>query len=139
MLTDLRTRILPPAHVTSPSSTSLSSHAGDLYFFKPTSDYFEFTPYSLHMIYLDDKQWKTVSHYFQAQKFLSRPDIVTLIQNCTTAQGTWDIAHAHDYVKVMYICVDSRNRFFLYFFSDQFIPIVIQWIYIKNIFQTTKS
>ena len=96
MLQDLRTRLLATSH----------GHRSDaIYFFKPESDYFEFTPYSQHWISLDGKRWQTVSHYFQAQKFRARPDIASLILNCTTAQAAWDIAHDREYVKVMYICV----------------------------------
>ena len=42
-------------------------------FYKPSDPYGEFSNFSLHSIYLDGKNWPTVEHYFQAQKFLNTP------------------------------------------------------------------
>ena len=79
-----------------------SSRYDDLYFTSSASDYFEFTPYSLHSIRLDGELWPTVSHYFQAQKFDYRPDIVKLIQAAETPLAAWDIAHNSENVKVVF-------------------------------------
>ena len=105
MLTDVRKRLFRPSHSYLHTPKGLGYRSNDIYFFKPESDYYEFTPNSLHWIKLDGKRWRTVSHYFQAQKFRTRNDIVTAIEKSATAQDAWDIAHNRDYVKVMYIRV----------------------------------
>ena len=40
-------------------------------FYDKDKPYFEFTPYSEHTVCLDGFLWKTLNHYFQAQKFTS--------------------------------------------------------------------
>ena len=79
-----------------------SLHYDDIYFKSKSSDYFEFTTYSPHSIRLDGEQWPTVTHYFQAQKFVYTPDIVKLIQASDSPLAAWEIAHNNDNVKVMF-------------------------------------
>jgi len=38
-------------------------------FYKPTDPYGSFSNFSDHAITIDDREWPTVEHYFQAQKF----------------------------------------------------------------------
>lgn len=40
-------------------------------FYKPTESYGEFSNFSPHSVRLDGKNWPTVEHYFQAQKFIN--------------------------------------------------------------------
>ena len=65
----------------------------DIFFFKEEKEYFEFTPYSQHRIFLDDRFWPTVGHYFQAQKFLEKREIFSQIEACNSAYRAWEIAH----------------------------------------------
>ena len=65
----------------------------DIFFFDTAKEYFEFTPYSHHRIFLDGKFWPTVGHYFQAQKFIGKPEIFAQIEACNSAYRAWEIAH----------------------------------------------
>ena len=57
------------SHPSSPLKATPNNDA--IEFYGRDKLYFEFTPYSEHTIYLDDFLWKTLNHYFQAQKFTS--------------------------------------------------------------------
>ena len=59
----------PYSHPTSPLKSASSPDV--LEFFDKDKAYFEFTPYSSHSLFLDGILWKTLNHYFQAQKFVS--------------------------------------------------------------------
>ncbi|KAI6657310.1 hypothetical protein LOD99_58 [Oopsacas minuta] len=102
MLSDLRMRIQPGGILHKPLA-----YSDDIYFFNADTDYFEFTPYSMHRIQLDYKYWPTVSHYFQAQKFTGKPEIVTQIAACNSAQSAWDIAH--DEKNIIHIPMGFQN------------------------------
>ena len=77
----------------SPTSPLKSASSHDVIeFFGKDKPYFGFTPYSRHSVYLDGIVWKTLNHYFQAQKFTSNnekqkikdaptPDRATYIAN----------------------------------------------------------
>ena len=55
-----------------PSSPLIAASNNDVIeFYGRDKPYFEFTPYSEHTVCLDDILWKTLNHYFQAQKFNS--------------------------------------------------------------------
>ena len=57
--------------VTDTSLESIPSKDDVIEFYDKDKQYFEFTPYSRHTIYIDGFTWKTLTHYFQAQKFTS--------------------------------------------------------------------
>lgn len=44
-----------------------------IYFYSQTDAYAEFSNFSSHGIEMDGRWWKTVEHYFQAQKFNDAP------------------------------------------------------------------
>ena len=55
-----------------PSSPLIAASNNDVIeFYDKDKLYFEFTPYSEHTVRLDGISWKTLNHYFQAQKFTS--------------------------------------------------------------------
>ena len=55
-----------------PSSPLKAASNNDVIeFYDRDKPYFEFTPYSEHTVCLDGILWKTLNHYFQAQKFNS--------------------------------------------------------------------
>ncbi len=41
-------------------------------FYMPTDEYGVFSNFSRHRIFLKDKVWRTIEHYFQAQKFAGK-------------------------------------------------------------------
>jgi hypothetical protein len=45
-----------------------------IYFYKTDAPYGCFSNFSPHAIYLDDRDWQTVEHYYQAQKFVGTED-----------------------------------------------------------------
>jgi ribA/ribD-fused uncharacterized protein len=47
---------------------------GTIWFYSRANEYFEFSNFSPHGFEIDGVYWPTVEHYFQAQKFPSRPD-----------------------------------------------------------------
>ena len=55
----------------SSSPLKAASNNDVIEFYDKDKPYFEFTPYSEHTVCLDDILWKTLNHYFQAQKFTS--------------------------------------------------------------------
>lgn len=45
-----------------------------IYFYKAADEYGCFSNFSPHRIYLAEREWPTVEHYYQAHKFLGTPD-----------------------------------------------------------------
>ena len=80
---------------TKPSAYSSSmSHSEDreiIHFYDKRDRYFEFTPYSYHGFHLDGAYWKTLNHYFQAQKF-SSSDHRKKIQQAKTPEDATNLA-----------------------------------------------
>jgi N-glycosidase YbiA len=59
-----------------------------IYFYKVRDPYGCFSNFSPHGIYLDGKDWQTVEHYYQAQKFWGTADewLVAQIQSALTPE-----------------------------------------------------
>ena len=73
-----------------PSSTKLiPSNEDVIEFYYTDKPYFEFTPYSRHTVYLDNILWKTLNHYFQAQKFASNNDKRKIADAPTPVRATY--------------------------------------------------
>ena len=45
-----------------------------IYFYKVEDPYGYFSNFSPHGIYIDDRDWQTVEHFYQAQKYVGSPD-----------------------------------------------------------------
>ncbi len=56
-----------------------------IYFYKVNEPYGCFSNFSPHVIHLQDTNWLTVEHYYQAQKFVGTID-AALVQMIYTAQ-----------------------------------------------------
>jgi N-glycosidase YbiA len=54
-----------------------------IYFYSKIGEYGEFSNFSPHGVEMDDGYWRTVEHYFQAQKFADA-DYKEKIRNATT-------------------------------------------------------
>lgn len=48
------------------------NNLSEIKFYKVNEPFGQFSNFSPHSIYLDDKVWKTVEHYFQANKFIDQ-------------------------------------------------------------------
>lgn len=48
----------------------------EIRFWGTNSKYFEFSNFYLRKVVLDDIEWPTSEHYYQAQKFIANPDII---------------------------------------------------------------
>lgn len=59
-----------------------------IYFYKAYEPYGCFSNFSIHRIYLQDKYWATVEHYYQAQKFVGTVDsaLIPLIYAAPTPE-----------------------------------------------------
>ncbi len=59
-----------------------------IYFYKTNDPYGCFSNFSPHSIYLDDRHWQTVEHYYQAQKFVGTQDedLITAIRAAKTPE-----------------------------------------------------
>ena len=55
-----------------------------IYFFEKGSSHYPLTSFAPYPFYMDGKQWPTVNHYFQAQKFQSQPSIQDMIRQAET-------------------------------------------------------
>ena len=58
-------------------------------FYDQDKPYFEFTPYSRHTVHIDGITWKTLTHYFQAQKFSSKNEIRKIADAPTPIRATY--------------------------------------------------
>jgi ribA/ribD-fused uncharacterized protein len=52
----------------------MTEETAPIYFYSKTDAYYELSNFSPHAFELDGVYWLTVEHYFQAQKFPSRPE-----------------------------------------------------------------
>lgn len=67
-------------------SSTDNSTSKDIHFYGSTNPYGCFSNFSRHGFELDGYYWKTSEHYFQAQKFVGRPDYL-LVQAAETPMG----------------------------------------------------
>jgi ribA/ribD-fused uncharacterized protein len=65
-----------------------------IFFYEPEGEYGYLANFSLHPIVLDDREWPTVEHYFQAAKFSHRPDLSEAIRVCPTPREAKNLAAA---------------------------------------------
>ena len=77
--------------------TSNTFHFTD---FVDTGVYHEFSTYSRHSFNLDGEYWKSVQHYFQAQKYPSTKWLVTDIRTALTSKRAYEIGKDKVYSKV---------------------------------------
>jgi ribA/ribD-fused uncharacterized protein len=67
-------------------STHYNASTPAIYFYRKNHNvYGHLSNFYPATIYLDDEQWPTTEHYFQAAKFPNNPQYQTEIRNCTTA------------------------------------------------------
>ncbi|SMM98514.1 3,4-dihydroxy-2-butanone 4-phosphate synthase / GTP cyclohydrolase II [uncultured Candidatus Thioglobus sp.] len=66
-----------------------------IYFRNKSMDCFEFSNFSDYPFILDGKHWRTVEHYYQAQKFYKHPEIYNKIQSANTADLAKTIADTY--------------------------------------------
>ena len=76
------------SHTNTSCSNPLSTN-DVIKFYDKDKPYFEFTPYSKHTVYLDNILWKTLNHYFQAQKFASNNDKRKIADAPTPVRATY--------------------------------------------------
>lgn len=55
------------------SGTSETHPTNEIWFYDRLSPYYEFTNFYRRPVKINDKQWPTTEHYFQAQKFIGTP------------------------------------------------------------------
>ena len=73
-----------------PSSPLIATPNNDVIeFYDRDKPYFEFTPYSEHTVCLDGISWKTLNHYFQAQKFNSNNEKRQIAAAFTPKRATY--------------------------------------------------
>ena len=77
--------------------TSNTFHFTD---FVDTGVYHEFSTYSRHSFNLDGEYWKSVQHYFQAQKYHTTKWLVTDIRTALTSKRAYEIGKDKVYSKV---------------------------------------
>lgn len=69
---------------------------GDILFYEKEQPYYEFTNFYSAPIQLDEKEWPTTEHYFQAQKFPNNPGIREYIRTqCASARDAFNAARAN--------------------------------------------
>ena len=86
--------------------TSNTFHFTD---FVDTGVYHEFSTYSTHGFNLDGEYWKSVQHYFQAQKYPSIKWLVTDIRTALTSKRANEIGKDKVYSKVSWNSISSTN------------------------------
>lgn len=59
-----------------------------LYFYKVRDPYGCFSNFSRHPVIFQEKEWRTVEHYYQAQKFhnTQQDEIMEIIRNCDSPE-----------------------------------------------------
>ena len=72
-------------------STTRQHSSGPIYFYDKSSPYYEFTNFYDAPIVLDDKQWPTTEHYFQAQKFVGTP-YLEVVRRCSSPREALEIS-----------------------------------------------
>lgn len=53
-------------------------------FYEPKAPYYEFSNFYKSKFILDDEQWDTVEHYFQANKFIHNDEYYNIIKSANT-------------------------------------------------------
>ena len=86
--------------------TSNAFHFTD---FVSTGVYHEFSTYSRHGFNLDGEYWKSVQHYFQAQKYPSVNYLVTDIRTALTSKRANEIGKDKVHSKVSWSSIISTN------------------------------
>ena len=77
--------------------------------FVSTSLYHEFSTYSRHGFTLDGDYWRSVQHYFQAQKYPSIKWLVTDIRIAVTSKRATEIGKDKVHSKVCWNSINSTN------------------------------
>ena len=65
-------------------------NTGPIYFYDKFEPFYEFTNFYSAEIILDEKEWQTTEHYFQAQKFVGTPHLDMI-------RMTWTAREAFEY------------------------------------------
>jgi ribA/ribD-fused uncharacterized protein len=65
--------------------------AGYIYFYQSGQPYYEFTNFFASPVSLDGKVWPTSEHYFQAQKYPTRPDLQERIRKAASPREAFNI------------------------------------------------
>ena len=96
----------------------MQENASDIYFYRVSEAYGEFSNFYNRMIYIDGVGWRTTEHYFQAMKFTGSPAYMETIRMSNTARKAANLGRSRDYplredweeVKddVMYECVKAK-------------------------------
>jgi ribA/ribD-fused uncharacterized protein len=64
----------------------------EIQFYESHDDFYEFTNFwECNGLMIDGKQWRTTEHYFQAQKFVARPDLVEHCRNLGTPRECFEM------------------------------------------------
>ena len=64
----------------------------EIKFYEREDDFYEFTNFwKCTGLMIDGKQWSTTEHYFQAQKFVARPDLVEICRNLGTPRECFEM------------------------------------------------
>ena len=58
--------------------TEMSHQAGPILFYNRGEPYFEFTNFFLAVVHIDNEDWLTTEHYYQAQKFVGTSLVRTI-------------------------------------------------------------
>jgi len=66
-----------------------------IYFYEKTAPYYQFTNFYPAPLRLDDAIWPTSEHFFQAQKFSQRPDLMQRILEMKEASHVFTFAQEH--------------------------------------------
>ena len=86
--------------------TSNTFHFSD---FVDTGVYHEFSTYSRHGFNLDGDYWKSVQHYYQAQKYPSIKWLVTDVRTAVSSKRANEIGKDKFYRKVSWNSINSTN------------------------------
>ena len=71
----------------------------EIKFYESGAEFYEFTNFwECSGLMIDGKQWLTTEHYFQAQKFVGRDDLVEHCRNLTTPRECFDMVRDPQYV-----------------------------------------
>ena len=87
----VESKSLQPNHISTSLNPSSPKPSNDnvIEFYDRDKPYFEFTPYSRHTVYLDGILWRTLNHYFQAQKFTSEKEKKKIADTTTPDRATY--------------------------------------------------
>ena len=75
----------------------MESSDSDIYFYRVSEAYGEFSNFYARMIYINDQGWRTTEHYFQAMKFINSPDYMNTIRNSNSGRQAANLGRSRDY------------------------------------------